>query len=133
MERRQILQWDPIFNVNIKNVDRDHQKLLCTYNQLVEVYNEKGSFSKFSELLSELTDYSLNHFKMEEELAKDIPNLNFKEHKIDHQRFIYEVAVFNSEFERGNYHQMLKIIDFLYEWWSTHVMLFDQQLNINNK
>ena len=120
--------WTQEFSVGDDELDRDHKKLLQIFNKLTENgLSQKGE--DFAAILSELTDYSLLHFKREEKYMQDLSYPKFEEHKVYHKDFIYKVAMFNVNYLGENSTDAQDVIKFLRKWWINHILYTDKDYN----
>ena len=90
----------------------------------------------FAEILSKLTDYTLEHFKHEEEYMKMLNYPKYKEHKKDHKEFILQVATFNTNLLSATPPKPEEILIFVKNWWINHILKVDieyEEWRKNNK
>lgn len=104
------------------NVDKDHRKLLKIYNDLVDLIEYNRSREEFSRILSQMSDYSIMHFKKEEEYMMEFNYPDIDAHKQSHMDYIYRVSMFNVELSRFRTTDPQDVIKFLETWWVKHIM-----------
>lgn len=121
------IQWSDGLSIGNASVDKDHQKLLKIYNDLVDLITNQRPQEEFAKILSEMTDYSLLHFKKEEEYLKSFEYPKFYEHKLLHMDYIYKVSMFNVELSRFRTTDPKEVILFLEQWWMNHIMEKDKE------
>jgi hemerythrin-like metal-binding protein len=121
----QKIEWDNTYSVGKKFIDNDHKSLFEIYNQMVDCFHKKDFGEGFAELLSKMTDYSLSHFKNEEEYMKRIGYPGLTSHREQHRRYIKKTAVYNSNFLTHDPPLIIDVIVFLRDWWRDHILKRD--------
>lgn len=90
-----------------------------------------------SPLLRKLVDFTHTHFTDEEAMmaAANYPGL--AEHKIKHRELMKQVEQYAARHERGEITVNLQLMNFLRDWFTTHILKEDMQfglwLNMNGK
>ncbi len=138
-----MLQWDKSFETNIESVDSQHQYLIELINDLnkeVIAQMEYDNYDRIMEILTELKNYTISHFKQEEQLMKDIMSklsdeglaqfwLYFKNHRAEHVAFINKIEqIFNKDIDDNQAEISLDLINFLVDWLKNHILKIDLQL-----
>lgn len=128
---RKKLVWTNEFSIGNEDVDYDHNKLLDIFNDLVELIEYKIEYKKdrqeFAKILTKMTDYSLNHFKKEEEYMRKMSYPLLSEHKNYHRDYVYIVAMYNVDLLSINPPEPKDIIAFLEKWWTNHILTHDDK------
>lgn len=121
-----MIEWDSKYELGIGSIDGQHKKLVDLINELAELLEDaiNGSdiYDKVIELMKGLKDYTVYHFKYEEDLF-DKYAYPFKEiHKNEHAKLIKELEEFDiyslDEDQVGNGNKLLK---FLISWLFKHI------------
>lgn len=123
---KKIILWDRL-SIGNPEIDNDHKKLLEVYNDLVDLIEFKKTREEFAIILSKMTDYSLEHFKKEENYMEYLSYPKIKEHKKSHRNYIYKVAMYNHDLLGTNPPDPEEIIIFLKDWWLYHILKNDFQ------
>ena len=71
MTPRQTFCWTERYSVNIAVLDRQHQALIDTVNELKDALTSGQGSGVVAEVLKKLSDYALNHFAAEELLMTE--------------------------------------------------------------
>ena len=117
--------WTSKLSIGNEDADNEHKRLLGIFDDLVELIENKKDRKEFAEILSKMTDYSLNHFKNEEEYMKKMAYPKLAEHKNYHKDYIYKVAMYNVDLLSINPPEPKEIIEFLEKWWTNHILVHD--------
>lgn len=118
-----MIAWREAFNIGVKEVDEQHQELVNKLNDFMEACNNRQGKDKIEETLLFLKDYTVIHFRDEEELMIRTKFPDFEEHKKDHVDFIDTVnALINEVHEKGtSVLSTIKLNRTLVDWLLTHI------------
>ncbi len=82
------VHWEKSFAVGIKEIDDQHKKLFDLVNKLYDLEDNANIKEDIREILYAFRDYTLVHFKDEEEYMKSIAYPALEEHTKIHERII---------------------------------------------
>jgi hemerythrin len=125
MEKLERIRWNDELSIGNTNVDKDHKKLLDIYNDLVDLIELDRDREEFAIILSKLTDYTLTHFRKEEDYMQKFSYPNFSAHQSYHSDFMFKVAMFNADLLGINPPDPKNIIKFVDKWLINHIMNSD--------
>lgn len=119
--------WKEIYSVGVPEIDDQHRKLFQILNDLY-ISQEQGKDSDtLHNLLNELCDYAIYHFKSEEDLLKEKNYPDIDRHIEEHNYFRLQIA----ELQKMSRQRVLllntKLIIFLKDWVFTHVLGSDKE------
>jgi hemerythrin-like metal-binding protein len=118
-----IIEWNQINSVNVKELDKQHKKLINLINQLFKIKEKKKNIQKeFLKTLKELKNYANYHFNAEEKYFDLYDYPEKEQHKKQHQSYknkIIEISKKNKESEIEIIIE--EILNFLGKWWIMHV------------
>jgi hemerythrin len=133
-----MITWRETYNIGVGEVDHQHQQLVVKLNEFLDACLQQKGKEKIIETLSFLKDYTLEHFKSEEDIMLKYKYPEYEEHKKDHDDFVATVV----ELEQGIINQgptilsTLKLNRTLTDWLLTHIskndMKIGQYLRSNN-
>lgn len=123
------ITWKPEYNLNIKEIDGQHQHLVELIDKLYDLiaHDSANYNAKVQPILKELLDYTDYHFKCEEtEYFRKYNYTNTTIHVMQHENFISEVqhkvkGVENSTVEDGK-----GLYTFLTGWLLNHIARADK-------
>lgn len=136
--------WEKAFETNISDVDDQHRHLLKLINDLndeVVAQLEYDNYDKIMEILNELSQYTIDHFKYEEKMMKDkMGALNdealaefwayFKLQRTEHAAFVSKIQqLLNQDIDDQQEDISLDLVNFLVEWLKNHILVIDLQLS----
>ncbi len=131
------LEWDPGFSVNIVEIDQQHKNLIGFINRLRESMKPPSSQDALETAIQELTtqatvinemvEYSSYHFSTEEKYMRQYLYPDYENHKKEHEYFINKVRILKSDFDSGKAILSSRILQFLKEWLSAHILGVDKK------
>lgn len=123
--------WDSSYSVGVSQLDQEHQKLLDMFFQLHQALTLGKSKAIIVQLVSELREYTLTHFKNEESYLEQINHPTLDEQKQQHATFIQKVDEFEVELNKGNSFVSMQVLQFLNDWIANHIL--DKDMKFANK
>lgn len=124
-----IMQWSDDLSVGVPAMDAQHQVLLDLINNLFGAMKAGEANAVLGECLSELVDYTANHFDCEEKYlaSRNYPKL--AAHHVLHTNLVDKVLAFKRDFEEGRATIGIDLMIFLREWLIDHILGEDMQYN----
>ena len=117
--------WKEEYNVNIREIDNQHQKLVSMLNGLYESLKKGEGLEALGTTLSELASYTKTHFATEERLMKRHGYPEYLSHKDKHERMTNKVIEYLQKYEAGEIRSPIEISNFLKDWLKKHIMQTD--------
>ncbi len=124
------ISWDSSYEVGIEKVDKQHKHLVGLTNELYNAcLGEKGELEeKFKEVMKELVEYVMIHFKDEEAIMEEIDYPDIAEHKQKHEKFVKEILVSVNAYKNGKQFVPNAFVRFLRDWLFNHILLTDKEM-----
>ena len=125
------VSWDSSYDVKIEIVDKQHRHLVALMNELYNAcLGEKGALEqKFRDVMKELVDYVLVHFKDEERIMEAINYPKLKEHQQKHQDFVKTMLGSVNAYTSGKQFVPNTFVRFLRDWLFNHILIEDKELS----
>ena len=139
-----MLEWKSNLETGILEVDTQHKHLINLINTLKEeilVQLSYDNYDKIMEILGELKDYTVEHFKGEEQMMKDHMgtiksdgNLAvfwefFRNHKKEHSSFVDKMnQITDKDIDSQQDEISVSLTEFLMSWLVNHIMKVDREL-----
>ncbi len=131
------MEWEPGFNFNIEEIDRQHRKLVDIINLLYEALHpssEKGelhalveSLNKEATAINEMLDYTVKHFQYEEQLLQAAKYPAYYKHKQQHDAFTNRVQAYKKLFDISADIDITEMMDYLKGWLRNHILGEDRK------
>jgi hemerythrin len=132
-----MLKWKDDYLIGVSEIDKQHEKLFeIGERAYVLLKNEMltDKYDKIIEVLNELKDYAVFHFKCEEEYMLGIGYKRFLSHKVEHDKFIKTVNDVNlNKIDEDQDAYLLSILEFVINWTSEHILQNDKFITANAK
>ncbi|MEH6825179.1 MAG: bacteriohemerythrin [Motiliproteus sp.] len=126
--------WREEFAIGHPEIDQQHQRLFGLLDQLYTVVctaedaegaDDEGTVER---IVTELVDYTRNHFFYEESLMRELGYLGLEQHRQEHQRLLGAVDEKMAALRRGDKIMRIDLLEFMNDWLSRHILQSDLQL-----
>ncbi|MCL2008139.1 MAG: hemerythrin family protein [Treponema sp.] len=123
LEHNVLIVWKPEYNLGIPIIDEHHRGIVSIVNSLH--FGMQNNYVKeiLSPIVDMMNDYSLIHFKIEEDFLEKIGFPNLKKHKELHQALFTNLKKLgrDSIFNKDSH----EFMNFLKQWWINHIRVED--------
>ncbi len=121
------IEWNDTFSVGIEEIDNQHKKLIELINQLHEAVKDRKTAEVLDGILNELAEYTVYHFKTEEDYFEEFNYPETELHKKEHGMFVAKVIGYIDDNKTGKLLISLKVLNFLSYWLINHIGESDQK------
>ncbi len=122
-----VIGWKEIYETGIVALDNEHRGLIVQINRLYEALREKKGKDVLSDTLSMLEQYTVDHFRHEEELMAEYHFPGLEEHQEIHRELIAAVQDLKARSTVGSEALAQELLKFLRTWLLEHIMKVDKQ------
>ena len=128
-------EWDAKYSINNEMVDKHHKSLVELVNQYYEKLTDKSEDGqkKAGKVFQELKNYTIMHFKAEEELMASCKYPDLENHKKLHQALLNSVIEYENKIKNKETISPLTIGNFLKNWLLTHILNEDKKISAHIK
>ena len=112
-------------SVGINRFDRQHRQILRMVDLLRDSHGLPDDSEEFSDLLTQLTEYSNTHLRDEEKLLEQHGYPRFMEHRHLHQAYRKAVVSLCLQVMNRQIGAVATALDFLENWWTHHILEVD--------
>ncbi|MEL7596724.1 MAG: bacteriohemerythrin [Clostridiaceae bacterium] len=132
-----MIKWKEDYIIGVDKIDEQHKKLFEIANKAYELLKNEFCIDKYDrivEILDELKEYTVYHFKSEEEYMISIGYKKFLSHKVEHDEFIKKIT--NIDFKSIDEDQdkyLLETLEFVVSWIGGHILGRDKFYVNNSK
>ncbi len=120
----QRVQWSSEYEIGIKVIDTQHQRIVEYINKLVDLNGQAGHDEQ-AELINALIDYTYSHFAFEEALMEEADYEFLTIHIRTHQAFTDQINSLHRRFKQGE-DVSADIGTLLMTWLINHIQDDDQ-------
>ena len=118
--------WTERYSVNISVLDRQHQALFDTVNELKDALTSGHGAAVVGEVLKQLFEYASTHFATEEKLMTEHAFPGLETHRAEHQRFARTIERYREDYKAGKTGVPVEIMLFLQSWLQEHLLKADK-------
>lgn len=122
-----ILRWDDSFSVGVKEIDRQHMRLMELVNALHEAMRSGKGNDVMGGILGELKNYTVTHFQYEEDLFATHRFPGKVAHEAEHSKLVESVLEFEDQFLSGKAAITTDLMNFLKDWLTKHIKQTDRK------
>lgn len=123
---REFITWDDELSVGIQEIDEQHKILVNLINRLFNEALVKHNVSVAKEILTELVQYTIIHFAVEESLFRIFNYPEYERHKQQHEELKRQVIALKDRIEQGE-EITTELINFLRGWLKKHILHEDKK------
>ncbi len=125
-----MVKWEDKYSLGVESIDEQHKELFQIANRIYELLKNEMILDKYDhimEIIDELKNYTVDHFKDEEEYMKSIGYKKFLSHKVAHTDFLDKMENIDvNKIDNGHNEYLLSILDFVCLWLVEHIMKEDK-------
>lgn len=131
----QIATWCDEYNVNVEEIDIQHQKMFELVKNLHSSVEARRDKNNLRDLLVELVEYTRMHFTTEEQLMEKYDYPEREEHLKEHKILLQHMTDLVAMVSRGKYPTFYSDYDVSDDWALVHIREFDKSLGafLNSK
>jgi hemerythrin-like metal-binding protein len=118
------IAWQDYYSVGDDFIDSQHKQIIDIINQLYLAQNRGADHSVVLPLLDKLVQYTINHFRDEENLLLKNHFPDFMPHKAIHDKMRKETMAWR---ENANAVTEKDLLRFLKNWWVNHIQIEDKK------
>jgi len=116
-----IAVWDDSFKTGYKVVDTQHQELFRMVNELHDAIVTGKGKEQMGPTLEHLANYTVEHFKAEEELMQKVGYPAYPQHHAKHIDLTNEVVDLIKKYKEGHMVLSTTLSNFLANWLRHHI------------
>jgi hemerythrin len=119
--------WHDGFSVGVAKLDSQHRKLVDMINNMIENPLAETRSETIGDILTEMTNYAIHHFKTEEELLSihNYPRIDAQ--KQMHKEFRIKTVAFCFQTTAGIETVPENVFNFLRDWLVNHILEEDMK------
>lgn len=130
-----MIRWQDKYALGVVEIDEQHRKLFEIAGEIEALLNDEFITDKYDDIvaiLGELKDYTIQHFKDEEEFMLSNKFPMFLTHKMMHNDFVEKIESIDlSKVDNEQNLYLKEILNFVAEWLVEHILVEDAKYSIN--
>lgn len=122
-----LMTWDEKYSAGIDEFDAHHKKLFSLINTLHDgILAGKGK-EVLGQVLSELVNYTVYHFRAEEGAFQKYGYPEQRQHKAEHDDLTKKAVDLQNKFDSGGIVLNTEVMNFLKGWLNNHILTIDMK------
>ncbi|MEQ2128972.1 hemerythrin family protein [Caldanaerobacter subterraneus] len=124
------MKWTESLSVGNETIDSQHKELIQKINDVLEACNRQHGKEKVVEVMQFLKDYTVKHFKDEENLMKKYQYPMYEEHKKIHEDLVKKVEDLDERIKREgvSLSVVMTVNKTLVDWFVNHISKEDKKV-----
>ena len=118
------------YKIGVEQIDEQHKKLFELADKAYMLLKDDFTLDKYDKIVhivEELKDYTVFHFKSEEEYMESINYKRLFTQKIEHSEFIKKLdAIDLKNVDENQDESLIKMLSFLNDWLTEHILRNDK-------
>lgn len=123
-----LITWDDRLKTGHATIDRQHQELVAAVNRLHAAMKQGKGKDEIGPTLTFLRDYTVSHFKTEEDLMARHAYPAQDRHRQIHKDLVNQVNDLVERYEKGTVTLTMPVMNFLEKWLTEHILGEDYRL-----
>jgi hemerythrin len=124
---KDFFKWSADYSVNIASLDDQHRELIAILNRLYVAVSKLEGGQAIAGTLDSLTNYTEEHFALEEGLMQRANYPDFDAHQAEHQRFLAQLDQFRKKHVLEDKPIYFEMLGFLKAWLKDHIQCVDRK------
>ena len=129
-----MIKWQEEYGIGVESIDEEHKQLFEIANRIYDLLRNElitDKYGKIIEIIEELKNYTIYHFKSEEDYMQSIGYKKFFSQKVAHNDFLAKMETIDIEkIDNGQNEYLIGILDFVSEWLVEHILKEDKLIVI---
>lgn len=120
------------YRIDVPELDEQHKTFFDMLRSLEDAVSDmyrplaEDEIDPVLDVMDELRDYALTHFRTEESMMKDAGYPGLDKQKREHNRFISDLLRMQAEVLNGALVPAMKIRNFMHDWYRNHILKLDK-------
>ena len=116
-----LIEWTKKLSVNIAEIDTEHRRIIEFINELDAAMKQGKGKDVLGDIITGLMDYTVTHFKKEENYFEQFKYPKTFAHQQEHKVFIRKVSSFKKDLDQDDHLLSIEVLIFLSEWLVNHI------------
>ncbi|KJS82570.1 MAG: bacteriohemerythrin [Peptococcaceae bacterium BICA1-8] len=127
-----MIKWKDDYKIGVPQIDEQHEKLFEICDRAYALLKNKiylDKYDKIIQILEELKDYTIYHFKFEEEYMQKIGYKKLLSQKVSHNDFIETINKIDLRIvDEKQDAAIMEVLDFVLKWIEHHILNEDKKI-----
>ena len=123
-----LMTWQPQYAIGVEVVDGHHLRLFDLVNAFHDALLAGEGRGAVDVALTELLDYTVYHFRAEEEIMASVGYPDIEGHKQQHQALLEKTLGMVERYRKGEAELSMPLVHFLTDWLYQHTTTADRKI-----
>ncbi len=121
------LEWRDSLSVNHPALDDDHKQLFRLFNDLATAMRDGSAKATILRTLDALIDYTVNHFRREEEALASVKYQGLQAQRDEHRMFVDKAKSIRDRYMESESNSLIiETMEFVKRWLVEHIQVSDR-------
>ena len=125
-----MINWSEEYRIGIESIDKQHKQLFEIANRIYDLLKNRLITDKYDDIIDiieELKNYTLYHFKTEENYMQNIKYKKFLSQKAAHKDFLEKMENIDvKKIDNSQNEYLIGVLDFVCDWLIHHIIQEDK-------
>jgi hemerythrin-like metal-binding protein len=122
-----LIEWKPVYTVNIHSIDSQHRLLVSIIGHLQEAMLEGKTKQIVAPLFGAMNRYTEYHFEFEEQLLESNGYPGLESHRAVHAKLVEQLKDLEIKYLNGTLQAGAPLMHFLRTWLLDHICVHDKE------
>jgi hemerythrin-like metal-binding protein len=118
--------WNSDYELGIAHIDAQHHQFIDNLNELYQAITEVPLLEKVMPIFGKIEDYTVYHFRTEEDFFKKVNYPQSAGHIAQHNEFKVKVAELKAKLQTDGIGTCFELVDYLENWLVEHISHYDR-------
>jgi hemerythrin len=127
-----MIRWKDEYLIGVEKIDKQHQELFNITNRAYDLLDDEfvtDKYDKIINIIEELKQYTIFHFKEEEEYMLSIKYKRYFSQKVEHDEFVKKINDVNlRDIDVDQKKYLTDLLEFVIDWISSHILGSDKKI-----
>lgn len=127
-----MIKWKDEYMIGVDKIDKQHQELFNITNKAYDLLDDEFVIDKYDKIINiieELKEYTIFHFKEEEEYMLSIKYKRYFAQKVEHDEFVKKINDVNlKDIDVDQKKYLTDLLEFVIDWISSHILGSDKKI-----
>jgi hemerythrin len=121
------LKWNQRYSVHVDEIDKQHQNLINLINEMYDAMQAGKGREIIDIVIDEFIDYTVYHFRTEEQLLLQHGYPEYDDHKEMHDNIAKKARDLKETLNKGSKPSNIDVMLLLTNWLNSHILEEDKK------
>ncbi len=127
LKKTMYMEWNASYDVGVEKFNEQHKKLFAYTNALFNTISKGKNRTIMNKVLDSLTNYTVTHFKEEEDVLLEHNYPYYETQRDEHLKFVTKLKEIQTKFNIEHKNITFETFIFLVDWLKNHIAKLDRR------